>query len=101
MYWDDFRRKYKDDSRFKSLKVTKEKEALFKDHIKNNLNKRSSKKDPVQDYIELLKSTKEIHEKGIRWRDAKKILGKDDRYHAIDDKDKREDLFRDYLDELF
>ncbi|KAG2230561.1 hypothetical protein INT48_009901 [Thamnidium elegans] len=95
MYWDDFRRKFKNDPRFKALSVTREKEALFKEHIRNNLNK----KNPIEDYKNLLRHVKEI-QKGIRWRDAKKLLEKYDVYHAIEDKDKREDLFRDYLDEL-
>lgn len=94
MYWDDFRRKYKDDVRFKAISTTKEREALFKEHIKHHLNK-----DPVGEYMNLLASTKEI-KVGMRWRDAKKILEKDDRYYAIEDKDKREDLFRDYLERL-
>ena len=94
MYWDDFRRKFKQDPRFNALSSTKEKEALFKDHVRHNLNK---KKNPVDDYIELLKSTPDIVQ-GIRWRDAKSLLERDDRYHAIEDKDKREDLFRDYLE---
>ncbi|CAO3621450.1 unnamed protein product [Mucor hiemalis] len=91
MYWDDFRRKYKDDIRFKAISTTKEREALFKEHIKHNLNK-----DPIGEYMNLLATTKEIKD-GIRWRDAKKILEKDDRFYAIEDKNKREDLFRDYL----
>ncbi|KAI8997111.1 hypothetical protein BDB01DRAFT_769872 [Pilobolus umbonatus] len=95
MYWDDFRRKYKDDPRFKAIRVTKEKEALFKDHVKHLGKTRSS---PVDDYMRLLRDTKEIR-RGIRWRDAKQLLEKDPRYHAID-KEEREDLFRDYLDTL-
>jgi transcription elongation regulator 1 len=96
MYWDDFRRKYKDDPRFKAMKITKEKEALFKEHVKYNLNKMT---DPTEAYLNLLKETKEIT-KGIRWRDAKKILEVDDRYYLLDDKDKREDIFRDYLETI-
>lgn len=96
MYWDDFRRKFKDDPRFKALHVTREKEALFKHHVRNNLNK---KKNPVEDYKNLLSHIKEI-QKDTRWRDAKKILEKYDVYHAIEDKDQREDLFRDYLEQL-
>jgi transcription elongation regulator 1 len=95
MYWDDFRRKYKNDDRFQALKSTKEKEALFKEHVKNNLNKKSG----TDHYIALLRETKEIKQ-GIRWRDAKRILEKDDRYYAIESKEKREDMFRDYLDTL-
>ncbi|KAI7898880.1 uncharacterized protein BX663DRAFT_489655 [Cokeromyces recurvatus] len=97
MYWEDFRRKYRDDPRFKALASTKEKEILFKDHVKHQLGKK--KRNPKEDYMELLRSTKEI-QVGIRWRDAKRILEKDDRYYAIESKLEREDLFRDYLDEL-
>lgn len=96
MYWDDFRRKYKDDPRFKALPVTREREALFKMHVKHHLNK---KKSPEEDYLILLRNTPEIH-KDTRWRDAKKLLEHQDAYHAIEDKDKREDLFRDYLERL-
>ncbi|KAI7890713.1 uncharacterized protein EV154DRAFT_510756 [Mucor mucedo] len=95
MYWDDFRRKYKDDARFKALPVTREREALFKAHVKHNLNK---KKNPVEEYKALLRNT-DIR-KDTRWRDAKKLLENHDAYHAIEDKDKREDLFRDYLEQL-
>jgi transcription elongation regulator 1 len=95
MYWDDFRRKFKDDPRFKALHVTKEKEALFKEHVKYNLNKQ---RDQVEEYINLLRETKEI-KSGIRWRDAKQWLEHDERYLLLD-KDKREDVFRDYLDDI-
>lgn len=96
MYWDDFRRKYKNDSRFKAMPVTKEKEALFKDHVRNL---GTHKKSPTEEYKELLSNTKEIRV-GMRWRDAKKLLEKDPRYHAIESKIEREDLFRDYLETL-
>lgn len=95
MYWDDFRRKYKDDPRFKALSVTKEKEALFKDHVKHHL----GKKKPTAEYMDLLRDTKDIRP-GIRWRDAKKILEKDDRYYLVESKIDREDLFRDYLQDM-
>ncbi|CEP10985.1 hypothetical protein [Parasitella parasitica] len=95
MYWDDFRRKYKDDPRFKALTVTKEREALFKDHVKHHL----GKKRPKDEYMDLLRDTKDIRP-GIRWRDAKKILENDDRYYLIESKTDREDLFRDYLQEM-
>ncbi|KAG0948521.1 hypothetical protein G6F57_001691 [Rhizopus arrhizus] len=96
IYFDDFRRKCKDDPRFKAIPTTREREGLFKDYIKNHLGK---KKNPVEDYVRLLRETKEI-QPGIRWRDAKKILERDERYHAIESKMEREDLFRDYLETL-
>ncbi|ORE11453.1 hypothetical protein BCV72DRAFT_219992 [Rhizopus microsporus var. microsporus] len=83
MYFDDFRRKCKDDPRFKVIPSTREREALFKDYVKHHLSKK--KKDPVGGYMMLLRETKEIRP-GIRWRDAKKILEKDERYHAIESK---------------
>lgn len=64
--------------------------------MKHNLNQ---KKNPIEEYNNLLSNTKEI-QKDTRWRDAKKILENHNAYYAIEDKDKREDLFRDYLDGL-
>ncbi|KAI8982364.1 hypothetical protein BDF20DRAFT_866502 [Mycotypha africana] len=101
MYWEDFRRKYKNDPRFQlshSSMTTKEKEALFKDHVKHHLNSKK-KRSPKDEYFELLRDTKEIRH-GVRWRDAKKILEKDDRFWLVESKEEREDLFRDYLEEL-
>ncbi|KAI8336436.1 hypothetical protein EDC96DRAFT_523993, partial [Choanephora cucurbitarum] len=96
MYWDDFRRKYKNDPRFKAISATREKEAMFKDYVRHELGKPKTGKEA---YMDLLRSTKEI-KVGIRWRDAKKILEKDDRFYAIESKTEREDVFRDYLDEI-
>ncbi|KAI9278787.1 hypothetical protein BDA99DRAFT_493151 [Phascolomyces articulosus] len=111
MYWDDFRRKVKNDARFKAIRENKTREILFKDYIKK-LRKEggsgsgkdtshvySSQRDKQRAYMDLLKETKDIHRR-MRWRDAKVILEKDDRYHAIDSKHLREDLYRDYLDDL-
>lgn len=64
--------------------------------MKHNLNQ---KKNPIEEYNNLLSNTKEI-QKDTRWRDAKKILENHNAYYAIEDKDKREDLFRDYLEQL-
>jgi transcription elongation regulator 1 len=97
MYWDDFRRKFKQDPRFQAVSTTKEREAMFKDHVKHHLGKKRA--SPTDEYMDLLRNTKEIRV-GIRWRDAKRILEKDDRYYAIESKTEREDLFRDYLEQL-
>ncbi|KAG2219365.1 hypothetical protein INT45_006073 [Circinella minor] len=105
MYWEDFRRKVKNDSRFKAIRDNKTREILFKDYIKklrkekDSSNSYSSQRDKQRAYMDLLRNTKEIHI-GMRWRDAKIILEKDDRYHAIESKHLREDLYRDYLDDL-
>ncbi|RCH78662.1 transcription elongation regulator, partial [Rhizopus stolonifer] len=93
MYFDDFRRKYKNDPRFKAVPTTREREGLFKEYVKHQLT------NPVEGYMRLLRETKEI-QPGIRWRDVKKILEDDERYQAIESKDEREDLFRDYLETL-
>ncbi|KAI8086534.1 uncharacterized protein BX664DRAFT_360056 [Halteromyces radiatus] len=93
MYWDDFRRKAKDDPRFKAIRESKLRETLFKDHIKT-LSKKETNKDR---YRQLL--IEKIHGP-MRWRDAKRLLEHDDRYHDIESKTLREDLFRDYLEEL-
>lgn len=94
MYWEDFRRKAKNDSRFKAIKESRTREALFKDYVRS---KRTQSKEDA--YRSLLRETKAIVP-GMRWRDAKLILEKDDRYHAIESRTEREDMFRDYLDEL-
>ncbi|KAF7725649.1 hypothetical protein EC973_009456 [Apophysomyces ossiformis] len=96
MYWEDFRRKVKNDARFKGLRDPKQREMMFKDYIKQ-LRKGRGKKEEA--YMALLRETKEIHV-GMRWRDAKKILEEDERYQALQPKTLREDLFRDYLDHL-
>ncbi|KAI7879010.1 hypothetical protein K492DRAFT_179030 [Lichtheimia hyalospora FSU 10163] len=102
MYWDDFRRKAKNDPRFKAIRETKMREAMFRDYVKKlRKDKESggSSRQREAAYNELLRETKDI-QPGIRWRDAKLILEKDTRYHAIESKRLREDLFRDYLEEL-
>ena len=98
MYWEDFRRKVKNDSRFKAIRESKTREAMFRDYIKK-LRKQPSKRDKEKAYMDLLRETKDIHPK-MRWRDAKLILEKDNRYQAIESKHLREDLFRDYLESL-
>ncbi|CAO3589365.1 unnamed protein product [Absidia cylindrospora] len=116
MYWDDFRRKAKNDPRFKAVRESKVRETLFKDHIKQlsstssksksksndggrgNSNRKSSGPSVEDRYRDLLVEQK-VHV-GMRWRDAKRLLEHDDRYHDIESKTLREDLFRDYLDDI-
>ncbi|KAJ8660337.1 hypothetical protein O0I10_003794 [Lichtheimia ornata] len=102
MYWDDFRRKAKNDPRFKAIRESKTREAMFRDYVKKLRKEKESGGSSRQReaaYNELLRETKDI-QPGMRWRDAKLILEKDNRYHAIESKRLREDLFRDYLEEL-
>lgn len=102
MYWDDFRRKAKNDPRFKAIRESKTREAMFRDYMKKLRKEKELGGSPRQReaaYNALLRETKEI-QPGMRWRDAKLILEKDTRYHAIESKRLREDLFRDYLEEL-
>lgn len=103
MYWEDFRRKAREDRRFKAIKEVKVREKMFKEYVKR-LRKEQEKQGTSQqqkeaDYIKLLKETREI-QPGMRWRDAKLLLEKDPRYHAIESKTLREDLFRDFLEDL-
>ncbi|ORX62927.1 hypothetical protein DM01DRAFT_1403343 [Hesseltinella vesiculosa] len=109
MYWDDFKRKAKNDPRFKMIRESKVRESLFKDHLRvlaqrgptdaksastqNSARSRSAE----DDYLDLLKASQLAP--GMRWRDAKRLLEQDDRYHALS-KTLREDMFRDYLDTL-
>ncbi|CAO3608865.1 unnamed protein product [Cunninghamella blakesleeana] len=108
MYWDDFKRKAKNEPRFKVINESRIREKLFKEHIKqlsrptSNTTKPSTKtsarRTPEERYRDLL-IEKKVHV-GMRWRDAKRILEHDDRYHDIESKTLREEFFRDYLDEL-
>lgn len=103
MYWEDFRRKAKNDKRFKAIRESRVRESIFKDYMKQ-LRKNAEKgggsgKSKEDAYKDLLKETKEIRP-GMRWRDAKVILEKDKRYHDIESKTLREDMFRDYLETL-
>lgn len=102
MYWDDFRRKAKNDKRFKAIRESRVRESIFKDYVKElrkNGEKGGGKKSKEDAYKDLLRETKEIRP-GMRWRDAKVILEKDKRYHDIESKTLREDMFRDYLETL-
>ncbi|KAI7864351.1 hypothetical protein BDF14DRAFT_1884378 [Spinellus fusiger] len=99
MYWEDFRRKVKDDERFRGMRETKLREIMFKEHIKKlRQNKGNSTKQKEEEYMTLLRTSN--LSVGMRWRDAKRILEHDKRYQAIEIKTKREDLFRDYLETL-
>ncbi|KAI8061742.1 hypothetical protein BC940DRAFT_130672 [Gongronella butleri] len=110
MYWDDFKRKARNDPRFLAVRESRARETLFKDHVralsakaashssKSSKSSAKSRASPQDEYMALLKETKLYP--GMRWRDAKRLLDGDDRYHAISSKDLREDLFRDYLDTL-
>lgn len=98
MYWDDFRRKAKNDPRFKEVRESKLRETLFKQHIKH-LSSTTTKQTTAEDRYRQLLVEQKVHI-GMRWRDTKRLLEHDHRYHDIPSKTLREDLFRDYLDTL-
>jgi transcription elongation regulator 1 len=99
MYWSDFKYKYKRDPAFTAVLDNKKKEKLFKEHIKEIERKKERLTELEDDYMDLLRETREINPRS-RWRDIKRILEKDDRYHAIRSSHQREDMFRDYLEDL-
>jgi transcription elongation regulator 1 len=99
MYWSDFKYKFKRDPAFVDFLDNKKKEKTFKEHIKDIERRKERAAAAEEDYNDLLRETREINPRS-RWRDIKRILEKDDRYHAIRSSHQREDMFRDYLEEL-
>ncbi|CAO3670389.1 unnamed protein product [Umbelopsis vinacea] len=99
MYWSDFKYKYKRDTAFVAVLDSKKKEKMFKEHIKAIERRKVRSAEVEDDYKDLLRETREINTKS-RWRDIKRILEKDDRYHAIRSSHQREDMFRDYLEDM-
>ncbi|CAI2176109.1 15238_t:CDS:10 [Funneliformis geosporum] len=103
-HWDTFRRKFKRDSRFKSFSDDKEKEKIFRVHVKElkekeTERKREHQKKAGEDFIRLLKETREI-KYDSSWRKVKRIIDHDTRYHAVESSMTREGLFRDYCRKL-
>ncbi|RIA98132.1 hypothetical protein C1645_813182 [Glomus cerebriforme] len=103
-HWDDFRRKFKRDSRFKKFSDDKEKEKIFRNHVKGlkekeTERKRAQQKKAEEEFIKLLRETKEINYSSS-WRKIKRIIDHDPRYDAVESSDIREDLFRDYCRKL-
>ncbi|KAI8579080.1 hypothetical protein K450DRAFT_243780 [Umbelopsis ramanniana AG] len=99
MYWSDFKYKFKREAAYIDFLDNKKKEKMFKEHIKEVEKRKERSAAAEDDYNDLLRETREINPKS-RWRDIKRVLEKDDRYHAIRSSHKREDLFRDYLEDL-
>lgn len=99
MYWSDFKYKYKRDTAFVAVLDSKKKEKMFKEHIKAIERRKERSAEVEDDYKDLLRETREINSRS-RWRDIKRILEKDDRYHAIRSSHQREDMFRDYLEDM-
>ncbi|TPX39224.1 hypothetical protein SeMB42_g01273 [Synchytrium endobioticum] len=101
--WDDFQRKFKRDPRFTAIDP-KERESAFKEHIKaikerDQQRQRSQTKVNREAFIELLQSTASIHANSS-WRKIQRDIDNDPRYKAISSSTEREDVFRDYLNQL-
>ncbi|KAJ2965014.1 hypothetical protein NQZ79_g161 [Umbelopsis isabellina] len=99
MYWSDFKYKYRKEPDFNVELDNRKKEKLFREHVKEIERRKEKSKSSEMEYIDLLRETREINPRS-RWRDIKRILEKDDRYHAIRSSHQREDMFRDYLEDL-
>ncbi|CAG8446686.1 11159_t:CDS:10 [Ambispora gerdemannii] len=102
-HWEDFRRKFKRDQRFKDYDDEKEKEKKFREHIKYLKDKEAKKKKAQQkraekEFIELLQETREI-QYDSSWRKIKRLIDEDRRYEALESED-RERLFREYCRKL-
>ncbi|CAG8455595.1 11474_t:CDS:10 [Ambispora leptoticha] len=102
-HWDDFRRKFKRDPRFKGYDNEKDKEKKFREHVKYLKDKEAKKRKAQQkraekEFIELLQETREI-QYDSSWRKVKRIIDEDHRYEALESED-RERLFREYCRKL-
>ncbi|RKP07030.1 hypothetical protein THASP1DRAFT_24743 [Thamnocephalis sphaerospora] len=99
--WEDFRHKFKRDSRFLGVNI-KDRERLFNEHL-SKLQKsqkgRSSRENARENFLQLLRETRRIDAE-TSWRTAKRWIDDDDRYDAVRSADDREDLFYEYRREL-
>ncbi|RKP27813.1 hypothetical protein SYNPS1DRAFT_26545 [Syncephalis pseudoplumigaleata] len=100
--WLDFSRKHKRDSRFNAIDA-KEAERLFEEYVKalkEGHRAEAGEKNKVKEaYVRLLRETRRIdHE--TSWREAKRMIERDDRYHDVASVDDREDWFYEYRREL-
>ncbi|GES80551.1 transcription elongation regulator 1-like [Rhizophagus clarus] len=97
-HWDDFRRKFKRDPKFKNFSDDKEKEKIFRNHVKGlkekeSERKRAQQKKAEEDFIRLLKETREI-KYNSSWRKVKRIIDHDPRKLEAEDEEemaKKED----------
>ncbi|KAG9287473.1 hypothetical protein G9A89_023845 [Geosiphon pyriformis] len=103
-HWDDFRRKFKRDSRFKNYSDEKEKEKIFRDHIQKlkdheSQKRRAQKKKAEEEFFGLLRETREI-KYDSSWRKVKRLIDEDRRYEAVESSAEREHLFREFCRKL-
>ncbi|CAG8517519.1 13625_t:CDS:10 [Acaulospora colombiana] len=103
-HWDSFRSSFKRDPRFKNFADDKEREKLFRKHVrdlkdKEAERKRAQQKKAVEDFMKLLRETREI-QSDSSWRKVKRLIDDDPRYEAVQSSSQREELFREYCKKL-
>ncbi|KAI9209178.1 uncharacterized protein BJ171DRAFT_110739 [Polychytrium aggregatum] len=101
--FDEFQRKHKRDPRFSGVDA-KERESLFKDHIKalrdSELDrKRQETKEAKDRFMELLRDTDEIRHDS-EWYKVKRLIQDDRRYQGVLAMHEREAYFQEYIKEL-
>ncbi|KRX75049.1 T-complex protein 1 subunit eta, partial [Trichinella sp. T6] len=100
----EFASEYGNDSRFKALEKSRERESLFDDFVRDIRNKEREEKHALrakqkEAFFALLREQEGITRRS-RWVDFKKELSSDARYIAVEKSSLREDWFIDYCRDL-
>ncbi|XP_071488136.1 transcription elongation regulator 1-like [Diadema antillarum] len=104
----EFAQKHGKDSRFKSIEKMREREGLFNEFMLQV--RRQAKEEGIsktekmrKDFLAMLEEKSEELELSAssRWSKVKELLKSDPRYKGVESSSKREDLFRDFIDQNF
>uniref|UniRef100_A0A5S6QRT7 Transcription elongation regulator 1 n=1 Tax=Trichuris muris TaxID=70415 RepID=A0A5S6QRT7_TRIMR len=98
--YEDFVSKHSKDARFKAIEKSRDREAMFDDHVRALRIKEREEKQALQaklksDFFELLKEQQHV-KKRSRWSEVKKTIAQDARYRQVESSSMREDWFREY-----
>ncbi|CAJ0755188.1 6779_t:CDS:10 [Entrophospora sp. SA101] len=94
-HWDEFRRMFKKDLRFKNFSDDKEREKLFRNHVDDLKEKefQPQQKRAEEEFTMLLMETREI-KYDSSWRKIKRLINDDPRYDEVQSSIRREELFQ-------
>eukprot|EP01132_Coremiostelium_polycephalum_P004852 gene4852-6048_t len=97
-------RSISNDERYQSLKTMSERKQVFTDYQSERKKfeleeRRKKEKKAKDDFISLLTDTKEISHL-MSWRHAALLIENDPRWDSVESEREKEDIFRDYINEL-
>ncbi|KAJ1953623.1 hypothetical protein IWQ62_005947, partial [Dispira parvispora] len=95
--WGEAQRRLRKHSAWLGLTSTREKEAMFRAHVRNLKESRAHSRRA--EFLQLLKDTPGIHGRS-RWHKCQSRLEHAPAYHAIATPHERETIFREYIDSL-